>query len=58
MNFIKTKDPETKALLLKNGFQLLSESNGIATFLNDAKKKVSFDQKKVAYTNVLAATTS
>lgn len=33
-NFIKTSDVETKELLIKEGFELISEDNGIYTFLN------------------------
>ena len=53
MNFIKTSDEGTKKLLLQNGFKLLSESNGVATFLNDSAKKINFDKTKIAYSNIL-----
>ena len=51
--FIKTTDSETKEYLLQKGFQLVNESNGIATFINDISKMSTFDDKKVAYTNKL-----
>jgi hypothetical protein len=50
-NFIKVKDEETKEQLLNLGYKLLSEKNGIATFLNDLSKSQSFSCKKVTYTN-------
>lgn len=52
-NFIRTSDKETYESLLKEGFKLMSQDNGIYTFLND--EKLSFDNKKlkVAYSNML-----
>lgn len=50
-NFIKVKDEETKRQLLDLGYKLLSETNGVATFLNDLSRPQSFSCKKVAYTN-------
>jgi hypothetical protein len=50
-NFIKVKDEETKEQLLNLGYKLLSEKNGIATFLNDLSRPQSFSCKKVTYTN-------
>ena len=52
-HFIRTTDSETKQLLIKCGFQLVGESNGVATFINDVSKPITFDGKKVAYTNNL-----
>lgn len=51
--FIKTSDPKTKETLLQLGYQLISDINGIATFLNESK--IVFDQKdqKVIYSNLL-----
>lgn len=49
--FIKVKDEETKDQLLDLGYKLLSEKNGIATFLNDPTKPQSFSCKKLTYTN-------
>lgn len=49
--FIKVKDEETKQQLLDLGYKLLSERNGIATFLNDLSKLQSFSCKKLTYTN-------
>lgn len=50
-NFIKVKDEETKQQLLDLGYKLLSEKNGIATFLNDLSRPQSFSCKKLTYTN-------
>lgn len=56
-NFIKTTDKETADKLISEGFQLVSDSNGIYTFLNQTPQNFSFDdidKKKVAYTNMLS----
>jgi hypothetical protein len=56
-NFIKTTDKETAEKLMSLGFQLVSQSNGIYTFLNQAPTNFNFDEtdkKKVAYTNILS----
>lgn len=55
-NFIKTTDKETADKLILLGFQLMSQSNGIYTFLNQSSKNFNFDEvdkKKMAYTNML-----
>lgn len=52
-NFIKVKDEETKQQLLDLGYKLLSEKNGIATFLNNQDRPQSFSCKKVTYTNTM-----
>ena len=49
-NFIKTSDRETRDRLISLGFTIISESNGVTTFLNPAPKKLNFDDGKVAYT--------
>lgn len=51
--FIKTSDSATKKTLIELGYQLISDINGVATFLNDAK--IAFDKKesKVIYSNKL-----
>ena len=49
--FIRCSDKETIENLKKLGFQLVSESNGIAIFVNDTNKSITFDNKKLAYTN-------
>jgi hypothetical protein len=51
--FIKTKDEETKNILLSLGYKMQSKDGDIYTFLND--KTLSFDDKKlkVTYSDVL-----
>lgn len=49
--FIRCTDKETIEQLKKLGFQLVSEVNGIATFVNDTSKPITFNNKKMAYTN-------
>lgn len=49
--FIRCTDPETIEKLKQMNFVLVSESNGIATFINDVTKPITFDKKKMAYTN-------
>ena len=49
--FIRCTDKETIEKLKQLNYQLVSEFNGIATFVNDVTKPVLFDEKKVAYTN-------
>lgn len=55
-NFIKTTDKETADKLISAGFQLVSQSGSVYTFLNQAPKNFIFDEvdkKKMAYTNIL-----
>ena len=54
-NFIRTTDTPTSLLLSKLGFEKVSESNGIYTFLNSTKLQFSndIDKKKIQYTNML-----
>lgn len=51
--FIKTRDENTKNILISLGYTLQSKDGEIYTFLND--KTLSFDDKKlkVAYSDVL-----
>lgn len=51
--FIKTKDKETFESLQAEGFQLVDSSNGVWTFINDSKKTLKFDNKKILYSNKL-----
>ena len=56
-NFIKTTDKETADKLISAGFQLVSQSNGVYTFLNQLPTNFSFDEvdkNKMAYTNMLS----
>ena len=55
-NFIKTTDKETADKLISLGFQLLSQSGSVYTFLNQHPTNLNFedvDKKKMAYTNTL-----
>ena len=49
--FIHCTDESTIEQLKKLGFQLVSESNGVAIFVNDVTKPITFEKKKLAYTN-------
>lgn len=56
-NFIKTTDKDTADKLISEGFQLVSQSGSVYTFLNQPPKSFSFDEvdrKKIAYTNILS----
>ena len=51
-NFIKTSDQSTISALKKQGFKLIQEDEGVATFLND--HSLTFENTdKVQYTNML-----
>lgn len=55
-NFIKTTDQETAEKLISAGFQLVSQSGSVYTFLNQSSNNFKFDvtdKKKVVYTNTL-----
>ena len=54
--FIKTTDKETADKLMMLGFQLVSHSGNMYTFLNNPPKNFAFDEvdkKKCAYSNML-----
>ena len=56
-NFITTTDKETADKLLSAGFQLVSNSGNVYTFLNQLPVNFNFDEidkKKMAYTNILS----
>jgi hypothetical protein len=56
-NFIKTTDKETADKLISEGFQLVSQSGNVYTFLNQIPKNFNFDEvdkAKMAYTNILS----
>lgn len=56
-NFIMTRDKETADKLISAGFQLVSQSGNVYTFLNQLPKNFSFDEVdkgKMAYTNILS----
>ena len=54
--FIVTKDESTATKLLTYGFQLVSNTSGVWTFMNSAPKNFSFaeiDKKAYSYTDIL-----
>ncbi len=56
-NFINTTDKETADKLMSAGFQLVAQSGGVYTFLNQIPTNFNFgevDRKKMAYTNILS----
>lgn len=59
MLFIKTRDKGVATILLDNGYQLLDESNGEWTFLNEGSLKFSDNNEnkeinnKTVLTNIL-----
>ena len=55
-NFIMTTYKDTADKLIAEGLQLVSNNNGVYTFLNQPQKNLSFDEidkTTVAYTNML-----
>ena len=55
-NFIMTTYKDTADKLIAEGLQLVSNNNGVYTFLNQPQKTLSFDEidkTTVAYTNML-----
>ena len=51
--FIKCSDPETIKQLEKLGYKKVSESNGLAVFINDTTKPQTFSKGKVAYSSIM-----
>lgn len=51
--FVKTKDLETSNNLKKSGFELVDYTDGTWTFVNDPKRPLTFDNNKIAYSNML-----
>lgn len=51
--FIKTSDEETKDVLLKEGFEMISKDGNVYTFINDYTQSFEKQEKKVQYTNKL-----
>lgn len=54
-NFIRTTDLETKKKLFELGYQLVSENDNVAVFLNNAHNTTFSENAdmKLAYTNNL-----
>lgn len=56
-NFIKTTDKETAETLSACGFQLVSQTGDIYTFLNQSPNNFNFDivdKTKIVYDNILS----
>lgn len=51
--FIKTKDKYTADIMKKSGFNLVDETDGIWTFVNDSSRPLVFEDNKVFYSNML-----
>lgn len=51
--FIKTKDQETFETLIREGFRLVDNSNGVWTFIYDENAPMTFSKDKVVYSNKL-----
>ena len=54
--FIRCSDKETIKQLEKLGYQKVSDSNGVAVFINDLGKPQTFSKSKVAYSNIMTMT--
>ena len=54
--FIRCSDKETIKELERLGFQKVSDSNGVAVFINDLSKPQTFNKKNVAYSNIMTMT--
>lgn len=53
-NFLKTSDQEVKNILIKKGFELVSESESVYIFLNDNTLTFNdIDKSKIQYSNIL-----
>ena len=52
--FVKTRCPDTAKILIAEGLTLVSESDGVWTFINNNKQTFSDCEKnKIVFTNVL-----
>lgn len=51
--FIKTQDLNTAEDLKKIGFKLVDYTNDTWTFVNNSECPLTFDNNKVAYSNML-----
>nr|DAG26254.1 MAG TPA: hypothetical protein [Caudoviricetes sp.] len=52
-NFIKTSDIDTKNKLIEEGFKLVSQDNGMFTFVNNNSITFENTNKKIQYSNIL-----
>ena len=51
--FIKTQDLKTYEELMGSGFKLVNYVDGTWTFINNSDCSLSFDNKKITYSNIL-----
>ena len=51
--FIKTKDKDTSEILKEEGFHLVDYTSGVWTFLYEENRPMTFDNNKIAYSNML-----
>ena len=51
--FVKTKDLDTAEGLKKSGFELVDYVNGTWTFINNPERSLTFENKKITYSNKL-----
>lgn len=51
--FVKTQDLITAEGLKKAGFELVDDTNGTWTFMNNPDCPLTFDSNKVVYSNIL-----
>lgn len=51
--FIKTQDEDTACNMKKAGFELVDDTNGTWTFMNNPDCPLTFDSNKVVYSNIL-----
>lgn len=52
-NFLKTSDEDTKNLLVREGFKLISQDGNVYTFLNSGHALSFEDKSKITYSNLL-----
>lgn len=56
MNFISTSDEDTRKALLLLGFQEISNTDGLYTFINSSNvnfAELGIDEKKIVFNNML-----
>ena len=51
--FIKCSDKETIEQLEKLGYRKVSDTNGIAVFINDPSKPQTYAKKNVVYSSIM-----
>lgn len=51
--FIRCSDKDTIKQLEKLGYKKVSDTNGIAVFINDMSKPQTYDKQKIVYSNIM-----